>query len=231
MLSAPLGGFLGWGLAARWWEGGWPAGAAERMGVLGGLLLGAVWLSRWLGWGWWGVAVTWAAAWWLAGSVGVAEFWRVLFGGWAAVWLLRRQDGAAPVRALGVGLTVWGGVLAGGVGGVWPGMAAVLPAVATGCLAGGRGGVVLPVVSMAGVAGVAIGAGRGMGMAASVVDLACLVAIAAPWLSGRAGGWVSQRVPWRVRRVGPVAGAVLVAAGLVGAAWMGARVLVRLSEG
>ncbi len=184
--------------------------------LLAGAVLGVRWRSRWVSAG-----AAMLAAWWLAATPAARpEYWRVWFGALAAAWLLRGTGGTEPRRVWAVAAAVWGAsALAGAPGAA--GLALVLAAVAAGLWATTRGAVIPAGLSMLALVGAEIGAGRAMRGGLGVVDLACLGALATP-----ASIAVTERaMRRRTRRAAGLIAPVLVAGLVVGAAWIGARLL------
>lgn len=200
----------------------WPRGVAEHVLTPALVLVGAGIVARWVRTRWLAVGVAVFAAWWMAGS-GVArpEFWRVLFGGMAAAWVLTRAGVGEPRQGVAAALTVWGGLVVGGAPVVPVGVAMVLTGAVAGVAVAGREGVVPPALVMVGVLAADLAAGRLVRGGVGMVDLACLGAVGAPWLVPAMERGLGRRLRGAAGFVAPIA----VAAGVVFVAWVGFRVL------
>ena len=212
---------IGWAIVAvifsgsGWRMGLWPRTMIEQSVLAAvGLAVASYWgKSRWVAF-----AGVWFAAWWMA-RAGLAgpEFWRVLFGGVLAAWVLTRLGGRVPGRTVASGLVLGGaGLLAGLV--MWAGFGLVVAGVAVGVRGAGRGVVMPAAVSMVAIVGVEVGAGRLMRGGLGFLDFACLGALIAPGMVP----WVERRLGWR--GVGWAA-PVIVGVVLVGVAWVAARMV------
>ena len=217
----PLTVLAGWAVllprAGAWLR---PGGVAEHLvvpaiaAVAAGTVRGRVGerAGRWLG-----VAGLVFGAWWVAKAAG-DDFWRA----WLGIVVLGAVLARFGERAGAGAWALCGGLVAGGAGPVWAGVAAVLGA---GGLAG-RSGLVGLGGLLAMAAGAAeLGAGRLARGRVGTMELACAAAVLAPvvagwverWFAGRAG----RRWGWLARGFGVVGAACLG----IGAAWAGGRLL------
>lgn len=225
LVVAGLAAAAGWavlcstgpGMRFEWGIWLWPRTIFERP-VLAALVLAVA--SYWGGRRWVAFAGVWFAAWWMA-RAGVAgpEFWRVLFGGVLAAWVLARLGGREPGRAVTSGLVLGGAGLVAGLE-VWAGVGLVVAAVAAGVRLAGRGSVMPAGLSMVAIVGVEVGAGRLMQGWVGIMDFACLGALVAPGVVP----WVEVRLRRLGRRSAAVCAPVLVSGVLVGFAVVAARV-------
>lgn len=208
---------VGWAVVAyadSWRMVIWPRSMMERM-VLPTLVLAVVagFGARW----WVSFGGVWFAAWWLAGDGAVGEaFWRILFGGLFATWMLVRVGGRQPGRMVASGLVLAGAALVIGAD-AWVGAGLVLAAVSLAMVLGGRGSTLQVGLGMIAIVGAEVGAGRLLRGGLGVMDLACLGAIGAPGLV--------PLVERRTRRLG-VRAAGLIAPVIVAGCLIGMAVLL-----
>ena len=187
--------------------------------------LAAPWLrghaERWLP-----IALAVLAGWWLARSPPAQpEFYRVWLAVGLAAWLLARgvaaQGSASGGRVLAAALALWGGLLVAGASPVW--LAATLVAVAAAAAAWPLGGA-LPALLLMTVAGAAdLATGRLVRAGLNTTDLACLLAPGAVWVAP----WLTTRFPKRFGRMGTALAVPGAGALMVGAVWLGTRLLHR----
>lgn len=215
-VSLGVGALLGWGWllgGVQPWRMVWaPVGVAERLVLVAVVVIGVGVVGK--RGRWWGVGVTVAAAWWVAGS-GLArgEFWRVWLVGGLAIWAAYRASGRDGGRGLAAPLGLAAGLAGAGAVG-WAPVAAVL----AGAAVPGAEALGLAVLSGAAAVGASLGAGglvRGRGNA---VDLVCLVAVLAP-----------AAVPGVARRLGRyrVGAPVVMAVGCGVLGWAAAHLRLR----
>ncbi len=232
--AAAAGMLLGWGwrldrpvaLSALGRSLSASAGTAQHLLLIAAAALGAGLLaergrSRWLA-----MAAAVLVGWWMARSPAAgAQFWRAWLAGAALVMLLLgaesrgangRLGGAGRLTAVPFALVA--GLLAVGVPAPWPNVAlvgagAVLPLLAA------EGAVPLPLAMLgaAMVMAASLGAGRLARGGFGPVDLACLLALAAPWLVSPAAQRLGRAAPAAPIAVAIVAGAL---------AWVGRLALV-----
>ncbi len=227
---------LAFAAGAAWWLasgvrlGAWPAGGAGRAAVACAAL-GAAWLTPALVRHGGVLAAVVFMAWYVpGGAVGREEVWRVVFALLAAAWWLARAGAGrgkvAPAGAVALGLVLLGGAWLGGVALEAPGVAlGVGLAAALGGAGARRGGVpgevpgeVPGALLAVGVGVTALSVGRGLGRF-GVVEVACLLALAAPRLVAA----LERGRLRRLRRFAPVGAVLGASSALVAAAWVGAR--------
>ena len=219
-VAGALGVALGWGVLVP--ESVMRAGSPGIAGACAGAALAvgvAAWAQGRVRSRWWTVLAVLFGAWWLARTPGGrVEFWRVEFALVVAAGVLTAERAGRAAAGLGVALTLLGGVWAAGAAGVW---GAAMGVLAAGCLGVWLGtGVMAPGVLAVGVVGAELGAGRLLRSGGpGVGDFAAAGALVAPLLVPGVERWLGRRVG----RAGPVGAGVVVAAVLVGVAWVLAR--------
>ena len=162
------------------------------------------------------------AGWWLArASAGRTEFWRVWFAVVLVAAALSRVIAGQPARGLACALALWGGLVLASAPTVWIAAALVAVFVWAGLLLSGSGGALPSAVLAALIGGADLAAGRLVRARLDGVDLACLLAIAAPLLAGAAEARIGRR--WG--RFGPVLASVAGASAAVAAMWLLQRAL------
>ncbi len=218
--------------------GGWArVASAPRLGpeVLVGVAAACVLAAGYAAWRggrmsrWLAVGLAGLAGWWLArAGAGAGDFWRVLFGVAGLTWVVSRVVCGQAAGGLACALALWGGLALAGstmVGPALVGPALVGPAlVAAGAWAGlvlvpGAG---LPAAAMAGLIGAAeLGGGRLLRGRVDVVDVVCVLALAAPVVARMIEG----RLGKRLGRFGGAVAACAGAAVVVGVDWVVRRAL------
>lgn len=214
--AAGTGALLGWGLrlgGPRPWSALIaPASTAQHLllvaavalgaGLLGARLRGA-WPGRWLA-----VAVAILVGWWVARSPAAgAQFWRAWVVCAALVAPLLRAGDAGRLAA--APLALGAGLLAAGASAPWQDIGFVVAAAALPLLAA-QGVAPLPVALLGAATATAasLGAGRLARGGIGSVDLACALALAAPWLVAPAARRLGRAAPAAPIAVAVVAGAL-----------------------
>ena len=219
----------------------WPRSSSDYLVMPAFAMLAAVLLGVWTGTGaargrWAMIAAVLFGSWWLAGLVGRLEFWRAWVVTALAAAALHWLGAGAPRRAAAAALTLWGGLVLAGAPMTLTAASLVLVAVAAGLTISGTvtsgaaftgatvtSGAVPPVLLAFGIAAAALGTGRLLRGGTGLVALVCVAAIAAPGLMAL----VERGLGRRLGRAGPLIAPVLAAAGALGVAWVGARLLRR----
>lgn len=151
------------------------------------------------------------AGWWVAReSVGRPDFWRVWFGIGVLAYVVSRIMQGRADRALVLTLALLGCVAVAGTGSAWLLAAAVAAAAAAGLGAAGLSAA-LPAAAVAALIGASeLAGGRLLRGRVGLIDLACLAALASPFIAD-----LAER---RLKRLPPQVSAVLSRAIGVGAA-------------
>lgn len=141
------------------------------------------------------------AGWWVAReNVGLADFWRVWFGIGVLAYLLSRIMQGRADRALVLAGALLGGLAVAGAASAWLMAAAVAAAAATGLGAAGVSAA-LPAAALAALIGASeLAGGRLLRGRVGLVDVACLAAMAAPFIADLAAARL-KRLPPRVSAV------------------------------
>ena len=197
------------------------AGTAQHLLLIAAVALGAGLLaergrSRWLT-----AAAAVLVGWWVARSPAAgAQFWRAWLAGAVLVVVLLGASGrgSGAGRLAAVPLALAAGLLAVGAPAPWPDVALVAAGAALPLLAA-ENATPLPLAMLGAAMTVAasLGAGRLVRGGFGPVDLACLLALAAPWLVAPAAQRLGRATP-----AAPVAVAAVIGA----LAWVGRLALV-----
>lgn len=196
------------------------AGTARHLLLIAAVALGAGLLaergrSRWLT-----AAAAVFVGWWMACSPAAgAQFWRAWLAGALLVVLLLDANGRGGAgRLVAVPLALAAGLLAVGAPAPWPDVALVAAGAALPLLAADIA-TPLPLAMLGAAMAMAasLGAGRLARGGFGAVDLACLLALAAPWLVAPAAQRLGRAAPAAPVAVAAVAGAL---------AWIGRLALV-----
>lgn len=161
--------------------------------------------------------------WWVArDGVGTVDFWRVWFGVAALAGLIGRIAAGRADRMLVLALALWGGLTVAATGAVWQLAALVATACAAG-LVGAGAGTAVPAAAIAALLGAAdLAGGRLLRGHLDGTDLACIAALAAPFVADAA----SARLGRMSDRVAAVSSSVIGAAITVAAVWLLRRALL-----
>jgi hypothetical protein len=157
------------------------------------------------------------AGWWVArNEVGTAEFWRVWFAIAGLTWVVARVCAGRAERFLVLALALWGGLAVAGTGAAWLMAAAVAVSAAAGLLAAGADAA-LPAAAVAALLGVAdLAHGRLLRGRLDTIDLACVAALAAPFVAAALAGRLGRMSD----RLAPVLAGVVGAGATVVAVWV-----------